>query len=60
MSDAEQNLLAMYAELHDGLSEMIEGDRLTSSDIPDDYWWLVEKLVEINALDQQVKDENDD
>ncbi len=37
-------LLNDYLEFHDGLSEMIESGRLTESDIPDDYDWLVEKL----------------
>lgn len=34
-----------YAELHDGLSDMIEDGRLTEADIPDDYYWLVESLA---------------
>lgn len=34
-----------YAELHDGLSDMIESGRLTAADIPDDYEWLVESLA---------------
>lgn len=34
-----------YAELHDGLSDMIESGRLTAADIPDDYKWLVESLA---------------
>ena len=33
-----------YEELHDRLSDMIEGGRLTEGDIPDDYRWLVESL----------------
>jgi predicted protein tyrosine phosphatase len=38
-----------YEKLHDGLSDMIEGGRLTEADIPDDYQWLVETLVNCNA-----------
>lgn len=38
-----------YERLHDGLSDMIEGGRLTEADIPDDYQWLVETLVQCNA-----------
>ena len=34
-----------YAKLHDGLSDMIEGGRLSEADIPDDYRWLVESLA---------------
>lgn len=33
-----------YQKLHDGLSDMIEGGRLTEADIPDDYQWLIESL----------------
>lgn len=40
-----------YYKLHDGLSDMIEGGRLTEEDIPDDYQWLVETLA---ALAGQV------
>jgi len=36
-----------YYELHDGLSDMIEGGRLRVEDIPDDYAWLVNALAEI-------------
>jgi hypothetical protein len=34
-----------YAALHDGLSDMIEGGRITREHIPDDYEWLVESLA---------------
>jgi len=37
--------LEAYHKLHDGLSNMIEGGRLTVDDIPDDYHWLVETLA---------------
>lgn len=45
-----------YQELHDGLSNMIEGGRLKKSDVPDDYEWLVFSLEtlashRINQLD---------
>jgi hypothetical protein len=43
----EEQLLAMYQKLHDGLSDMIEGGRLNESDIPDDYKWLVDSLEAI-------------
>ena len=32
--------------LHDGMSDMVEGGRITAADIPDDYDWLVETLAE--------------
>lgn len=35
--------------LLDGLSDMIEGGRLTETDIPDDYRWLVDALIAANA-----------
>lgn len=38
-------LLKRYKELHDGLSEMVESGRLTQADIPDDYEWLVERML---------------
>jgi len=41
----------LYRDLADGLSDMIEGGRLTESDIPDDYAWLVELLAKIAAQD---------
>lgn len=42
---APSNLLDNYRRLHDGLSDMIEGGRLTRAEIPDDYDWLVEAMV---------------
>lgn len=46
---ASDMLLDGYSELHDGLSDMIESGRLTEADIPDDYQWLVQKLVALVA-----------
>ena len=43
------DVVEQYERLHDGLSDMIEGGRLTEADIPDDYQWLVETLVACNA-----------
>ena len=43
------DLLNAYFELHDMLSDMIEGGRLTEGDIPDDYAALVERLEQCNA-----------
>ena len=40
-------MITSYQKLHDGLSNMIEGGRLTESDIPDDYQWLVESLASL-------------
>jgi hypothetical protein len=40
-----------YRELADGLSDMVESGRLSESDIPHDYQWLVKQLVEIVGLD---------
>ena len=50
--DLEEIICALraYQRLHDGLSDMIEGGRLTVDDIPDDYHWLVEALAEIGAM----------
>ncbi len=41
--------LASYRRLHDGLSDMIEGGRLTQADIPDDYDWLLLSLLDVNS-----------
>ena len=51
MTEAEANrdTVKQYERLHDGLSDMIEGGRLIEDDIPDDYQWLVETLVQCNA-----------
>ena len=46
--------LEAYRELHNGLSDMIEGKRLKREDIPDDYGWLVETLHQIVALDPET------
>ncbi len=37
-------------ELSDGLSDMIEDGRISRSEVPDDYDWLVETLIEFNRL----------
>lgn len=42
--------LEAYERLHDGLSDMIEGGRLTEADIPDDYRWLRESLEKIGGM----------
>lgn len=44
-------ILDHYRRLQDGLSEMVEHDRLKEEDIPDDYRWLVETLATIASLD---------
>ncbi len=50
-NNAVANLLKAYQRLHDGISDMVESGRLTPSDIPEDYQWLVESLSELTALD---------
>jgi hypothetical protein len=42
--------LNAYRLLHDRLSDMIEGGRLSESDIPDDYQALVESLASIVGI----------
>lgn len=49
----QKTLLQKYEALHDGLSDMIEGGRLTYEMIPDDYDWLLLTLLE--AIDMEVK-----
>lgn len=50
--------LRLYHKLHDGLSDMIEGGRLTEADIPDDYAWLVESLASVaNVGPREVQPE---
>ena len=48
------DLLNAYFELHDMLSDMIEGGRLTEGDIPDDYAALVEQLEQCNAYYEEM------
>jgi hypothetical protein len=50
----EKRLLEGYYELHDGLSDMIEEDRVYASDIPDDYDWLVNKLEALSILGDPI------
>jgi hypothetical protein len=61
IDDMEQDLLADYGRLHDGISEMVESGRLTASDIPDDYDWLVSLLAELatasDRLNQALEEE---
>jgi hypothetical protein len=47
-----------YRELHDGLSDMIEGGRLDEWDIPDDYRWLVEALAELANQNERADTKN--
>ncbi len=54
MGAAKDMLLGGYSELHDGLSDMIENGRLIEADIPDDYRWLVDKLVAVVAANDRV------
>ena len=51
LADAHGNAarLAIYKELHDGLSDMIESGRLKRDDIPEDYAWIVETLARAGA-----------
>ena len=44
-------LLNVYRGLADGLSDMVEGGRLTEASVPDDYSWLVTTLARIAILD---------
>lgn len=50
LTQALQAMIKAYGRLHDGLSDMIEGGRLTEADIPDDYHWLVQQLAGSTAL----------
>lgn len=44
------DLLEHYYKLHDGLTNMIEGGRLTEASVPVDYRWLVTMLCQ--AMDK--------
>lgn len=46
----KKELLETYYDLHDGLSDMIEGGQLNEGNIPDDYQWLVETLEKAAVL----------
>lgn len=56
IDDMEQDLLAAYRALHDGLSDMIDEGHLKEADIPDDYRWLVDMLVELCDLNARLDD----
>lgn len=45
------DVMTLYRKLADGLSDMVEGSRLSEADIPDDYQWLVETLAAIAGAD---------
>ena len=65
IDNMEQDLLAGYRELHDSLSEMIEGGRLVpAAGIPDDFRRLVGTLASLagegDALDRALAEENDE
>lgn len=51
-----KNMFDGYTDLHDGLSDMIEDGRLRESDIPDDYRWLVDKLVKLSATARHAEE----
>ena len=51
----ETQLLQRYTALHDGLSDMIEGGRLTHEMIPDDYDWLLLTLLDANGIANKAK-----
>lgn len=51
--DAVNKYRRTYGQLHDGLSDMIEGGRLEECDIPDDYQWLVRQLVFCCSVEQK-------
>lgn len=44
-------VLTAYRELHDGLSNMIESGRISRDNLPDDYVWLLEKMVNLAGMD---------
>ena len=54
MTDDEQNLMADYRRLLDGLSDMIIGSRLQESLIPDDFEWLTDALARCTALENKI------
>ena len=49
------DLLNAYFELHDMLSDMIEGGRLTECGIPDDYSALVDQLEQCNVYYDELE-----
>lgn len=53
-------LLEAYFDLHDMLSDMIEGGRLTKADIPDDYQALLEQIDRCNKAYDEFQEEAGD
>lgn len=58
MSDNEQNLLGLYRELHDFLSDLCEGGELTYVD-GEAYALLCDKLQELAELNALCRKEED-
>ena len=54
------DLLNPYFELHDMLSDMIEGGRLAEGDIPDDYAALVDLLEQCNVYYDELEMKEDE
>jgi predicted RNA-binding Zn-ribbon protein involved in translation (DUF1610 family) len=49
---ALKSMRKLYGDLHDGLSDMVEGGRLTEAKVPDDYRWVVDSLSNCIEADQ--------
>lgn len=55
MTDDEEALMNLGVELRDGIQDMLDGGRLSLTDIPDDDQWLVRILADMATLCQSVK-----
>lgn len=49
LGEAAGGVATSYLELHDGLSDMIDGGRLSSDVVPDDFEWLSDSLHYLRA-----------
>ena len=54
---ANESLTQLYHMLRNGLNDMIEGDRLTEADVPDDFEWLTTRLNQIAQKEKQAETE---
>lgn len=53
--DALSRMRSSYGRLHDFISDMVEGGRITADTVPDDYAAIVQALVRCNAADESAR-----
>lgn len=59
LSDKEAAAVSAWQELHDMISDAVEGGRIKEEDCPDDYRAIVQKLEECVRLENAADAENE-